>query len=318
MKKEFSLEFAKKTEECEQIVRAALPEEEGAQRTVLEAINYSVRAGGKRLRPLLMLESYLLFSPSEARDRSLRPILHAFMSAMEMIHTFSLCHDDLPCMDGDLYRRGQKSTWHRFGEAMGTLAGDGLSLYAFEWVSGRYAERRSMDPELMSYTEEILRGIYLLSRSAGISGMLGGQAVDVEMTGLPLSEEQLLFIYEKKTAALISASMEIGALLGGAEPSEAAAIRSVGEKVGIAFQIQDDILDETSTEELLGKPVHSDEENEKSTYVRLFGLEKAAREVARLSEEAGAALSGLQRDGISEEESFFLQELIRSLIYRKK
>lgn len=314
MKKEFSLELPEQIQECEEIIKKQLPKEEGLQKTVLSAMNYSVKAGGKRIRPLLMKSAYGLFSEEDNKETHL---LHAFMAAMEMIHTFSLCHDDLPCMDGDKYRRGQESTWYHFGEAMGTLAGDALVLFAYETVGKAYTEAlKSIEGEdCIALSERFSRAFLRLSECSGIYGMLGGQVVDVEKTGLALEETELDFIYRLKTGALLAASLEIGGILSGADENSCRLLREIGEKVGIAFQIQDDILDETSTLEELGKPIHSDSENGKTTYISLFGMEKAKEEVSRLSEEAIELLQELSE---KTEKRDFLEGLIRYLIHRKK
>lgn len=322
---DFSLELSKTVQSIEKIILAHLPESEGFQKTVIEAMDYSVEAGGKRLRPMLMLKSYELFNPDKDRDMFMRPVLHAFMSAMEMIHTFSLCHDDLPCMDGDKYRRGRESTWYKYGEDMGTLAGDGLFIYAFETVSEVYEKQLSrmtagevkMSPDKIAlYASEVLRAVNILSGKSGIYGMLGGQAVDVEMTGKPLSDEQLMFIYRLKTGALLAASLMIGAVLAGASKEDIVKISETGDEIGIAFQIQDDILDETSTEEVLGKPIHSDEENNKTTFVSLYGLQHSHDEVERLSELAIAHLK--EFENVDEDSRDFLLALTTMLISRKK
>ncbi len=324
MKTEFLLELDRKTEACDQIVRRQLPAAAGLQKTVLSAMRYSVEAGGKRIRPLLISECYELQKPDEERVRLLRPVTEAFMAAMEMIHTFSLCHDDLPCMDNDAYRRGQESTWYHFGEDMGTLAGDALSLYAFERIGDAYMEMQASArhlnipaEKLLAYSGNVLSAMGLLAKCSGVYGMLGGQVVDVELTGKALTEEQLGFIYRLKTGALIAGSMQIGALLGGADAETQQSMHDIGEKIGIAFQIQDDILDETSTTEVLGKPIHSDEENGKTTYVSLHGLAASEKEVERLSMEAAEALKSRASQWDAEHLDF-LYSLTEYLIHRKK
>ena len=333
--KEFSLNLKDKTEICEQIIRKYLPDTEGEQKTVLEAMHYSVEAGGKRLRPLLMMEFYELFPKDAAWDHFMRPVLEAFMTGMEMIHTFSLCHDDLPCMDGDQYRRGRESTWFHYGEDMGTLTGDALSLYAFEITSDAFQQavqrmNREAGIETGNHTPKIAcagatqyaaaftEALRLLAGKSGIYGMLGGQVVDVEMTGKGLTEEQLMFIYRLKTAALLEGSMMIGACLAGQGPEVLSMISSIGEQVGIAFQIQDDILDETSTTEILGKPIHSDEENHKTTYVSIHGLDASRAEVKRLSRNAEEKLKTLTQFHTDRETMEFLGELTDWLINREK
>ena len=292
----FKKELQKKTAEIEALLQTYLPEETGFQKTVLEAVNYSITAGGKRLRPLLMQETYRMFG-GEGK------VVEPFMAAMEMIHTYSLVHDDLPAMDNDEYRRGKKTTHAVYGEAMGILAGDALLNLAFETAAGAF------DLETSGRTAKALQ---ILSRKAGIYGMIGGQVVDVESEGQPLSREKLDFIYRLKTSALIEAAMTVGAVLAGATEEETSAIESVAGDVGLAFQIQDDILDVTSTLEVLGKPIHSDDKNHKTTYVTLEGLDKAREDVKEISERAIRTLTSLRK------KNEFLEELIRMLITREK
>lgn len=312
MKKEFSLELQARVKECENSIKEYLPREEGMKKSIATAMNYAVEAGGKRLRPLLMKSAYELFRKDSLCDR----LLPAFMASMEMIHTFSLCHDDLPCMDNDRYRRGKESTWYHFGEAMGTLAGDALSLYAFQLPASEF--RLLMSDRGEGSGEELAKrfsgALFRLSECSGIDGMLGGQVIDVEKTGQELTAEELDYIYRLKTGALIRGSLEIAAMLAGAGEQELALAGELGEKLGLAFQIQDDVLDVCSTEEELGKPVHSDEENKKSTYVSIYGIEAARREVERLSFEALLSLHRLSEAG---EHRDFMEELIRYLIHRK-
>ena len=275
-----------------------LPKEEGYEKTVLEAVNYSINAGGKRLRPMFLCETYSMFGGTD--EKAVRP----FMMAIEMIHTYSLVHDDLPAMDNDEYRRGRKTTHIVYGEDMGILAGDALLNYAYETaVEGAL---KLKDPA------NGLKALQILSRKAGVYGMVGGQVVDVELTGKPISEEQLDFIYRYKTSALLEASLMAGAALAGAAEEEIAQIECVGRLVGLAFQIQDDILDLTSTAEELGKPIGSDLRNEKTTYVSLYGMREAEEAVEEYSKEAVEILENLS------EENEFLDQLIVSLIHRKK
>lgn len=291
-------EIGRHTDEAEQIISSYLPKEEGYQKTVIEAMNYSFLAGGKRLRPILMLETYRLFG---GRSKVIEP----FMAAIEMIHTYSLVHDDLPAMDNDEYRRGKKTTHVVYGEAMAILAGDALLTYAFETAT------KALDIEPQN--PGIGKAIRILSAKAGIYGMVGGQTVDVESENTcDMTKEKLDFIYRLKTSALIEASMMIGAVLAGATGNEQKIVEEVASKVGLAFQIQDDILDVTSTMEVLGKPIGSDEKNHKSTYVTYEGIEKAGRDVADLSEQAIAQMKAL----VVKNE--FLTELLRYLISRVK
>lgn len=291
-------ELKRCTAETERIVAAYLPKEDGYQRTVMEAMNYSVRAGGKRLRPLLMAETYRLFGGTSR-------VIEPFMAAIEMIHTYSLVHDDLPAMDNDEYRRGKKTTHVVYGEAMGILAGDALLNYAYETAAGAF----DIEPE----NPRIGRAFQILTRKAGIYGMVGGQVVDVESEGTSgMTREKLDFIYRLKTGALLESAMTIGAVLAGATEEEQKLIETVAGEVGLAFQIQDDILDVTGTLEVLGKPIGSDEKNQKATYVSFEGLEQAKRDVAEISERAIARMEALS---VKNE---FLTELLRFLISREK
>ncbi|MDO4327047.1 MAG: polyprenyl synthetase family protein [bacterium] len=294
---DFKEEYQKRTSETEQIVYRYMPKEEGFQKTIFEAMNYSMTAGGKRLRPLLMRETYRLFG-GEGKE------IEPFMAAIEMIHTSSLIHDDLPCMDNDRFRRGKETTWVRFGEDMATLAGDALLIFAVEVAAKAFS--MGADPVRVG------RSIAILAEKTGIYGMIGGQTVDVELTNQKIPREKLDFIYRLKTGALLEASMMIGAVMAGASEDEVRTVQDMASAVGLAFQIQDDILDVTSTQEVLGKPVLSDEKNNKTTYVTLEGIEKAKQDVEKISGDAIALLKKLPG------ENEFLEECIRMLITRKK
>lgn len=286
-----------RTREVEAVVERYLPSADGYQKTVLDAMNYSVRAGGKRLRPMLMEETYRLFGGSQE-------VVEPFMAAIEMIHTSSLIHDDLPCMDNDELRRGLPTTWVKYGYDMAVLAGDSLLIYAVETAAKAFAMKE--DPAVVG------RCIGILAQKTGIYGMIGGQTVDVELTNKPIPHEKLDFIYHLKTGALLEASMMIGALLGGADEEETRLVEQMAAAIGVAFQIQDDILDVTSSMEVLGKPVLSDEKNNKTTYVTLEGLEKAKKDVARISDDAVRILHELPG------ENEFLEALIHMLVSREK
>ena len=260
----FNEEMKKRVEQIERVLAAYLPKEQGLQKTIFESMNYSVLAGGKRLRPMIMQETYRLFGGDQEE-------IEPFMAAMEMIHSSSLVHDDLPAMDADEYRRGRKTTWVVYGEDMAILAGDALMIYAFETAAKAFA--------ISPHPQRVGQAVGILAQKTGIYGMIGGQTVDVELTDKPMSAEQLDFIYRLKTGALLEASMMIGAVLAGAGPQEVAAVERVACDVGVAFQIQDDILDVTSTAEVLGKPIGSDQKNNKTTYVTLYGMEQAGQQV---------------------------------------
>ena len=295
---DMTAELTKRTEQIENIIKKYLPEEEGYQKQVIEAMNYSFLAGGKRLRPMLMLETYRMFGGKSE-------VIEPFMAAIEMIHTYSLIHDDLPAMDNDEYRRGRKTTHVVYGEDMAILAGDALLNYAFETAVKAFV----LEPE-DSLT--IGNAIRVLGEKAGIYGMLGGQVIDVKETGHAVSKDVLDTIYELKTGALIEAAMMIGAILGGASQEEVKTVERIASLVGLAFQVQDDILDVISTQEELGKPIHSDEKNEKTTYVTLLGIDDAKKVVEEKSEEAISLLQTLPN------ENPYLEELLIELIHRKK
>lgn len=294
----FKEELEKRTQNAWQVIESYLPKEDGFSRTLAEAMNYSMKAGGKRLRPVLMSAMYEMLGGKS-------DLVEPFMAAIEMIHTHSLIHDDLPAIDNDQYRRGKKTTHVVYGESAAILAGDALLNYAYETAFCAF--------DLTKQPEEMLRvakALKILGEKTGISGMLGGQGVDVENDGRPLSKEMLDFIYENKTSALIEASLMIGAVLAGEE--NLTEIQQIGSNIGIAFQIQDDILDVTSSQEELGKPVGSDEKNHKTTYVTLEGIEKAGEEVKRLTEQAVELLYQLPG------EKEFLKEVFLYLRTRRK
>lgn len=299
-KSQFMEELQQKVEHINNVLEKFLPAEEGQQRIIFEAMNYSVRAGGKRLRPILMEETYHMFGGSSA-------VIEPFMAAIEMIHTYSLVHDDLPAMDNDEYRRGKKTTHAVYGEAMGILAGDALLNMAYETAA------KAFDMEVAD--ARVARAFTVLAKKAGVYGMVGGQVVDVESEksdDCPVTREKLDFIYRLKTSALIESSMMIGAILAGASPDEISRVEQIAAKLGLAFQIQDDVLDVTSTLEVLGKPVGSDEKNNKATYVTFEGLDKAVSDVERISKEAEEQLDDLGYDDA------FLKELFEYLIHREK
>lgn len=287
--------------QAEGVLKKYLPEEEGFSQKVREAMNYSVTAGGKRLRPVLMRESFLLFGGEGE-------LVEPFMAALEMIHNYSLVHDDLPAMDNDEYRRGLRTTWKVYGEGMAVLAGDGLLNLAYETAFRALDE--AQDTTALQRAASALK---VLGHKAGIYGMIGGQCADLEAESKAhVTEEELLFIHENKTAALIQAAMMIGAILAGAGKQAVDAMERAAYLIGIAFQIQDDILDVTSSPEVLGKPVGSDERNHKLTYVTLHGIEDSEKEVKRMSTEAiGILKSFAQRNE-------FLEELVLALISREK
>ncbi len=316
----FNEQMKEKVTYIESVIGAYMPQDCTFQKTIADAMNYTMSAGGKRIRPMLMKATFDLYGGDSK-------LVEPFMAAMEMIHTYSLIHDDLPALDNDDYRRGRKTAHIVYGEDMAILAGDGLLNYAFE-VAGKafdLLEKNSIPDDVAQLDNEktlalvselkmrrnVEWAMQILAHKPGIYGMIGGQVVDVELTGSKLNEEQLTYIYENKTGALIEASMMIGAVLAGAGTDGIEKIAKVAYNIGMAFQIQDDILDETSTFEELGKALHSDEKNGKVTYVGIHGLEESKQEVERLSREAITLLQSIEGD------SSFLQELTEYLIDRK-
>ncbi|MCI8544379.1 MAG: polyprenyl synthetase family protein [Lachnospiraceae bacterium] len=308
----FEKRLQQETAYAERVLREHLPKEEGLQEKIMEAMNYSLLAGGKRLRPILMRETYRMCGGEDGRA------IERFMAAIEMIHTYSLVHDDLPAMDNDRYRRGKETTWYVYGETMGILAGDGLLNYAFETAIRAFQETGTEgteesvpDSERLARLERASAAFSVLARKAGIYGMIGGQVVDV-MAQEEMSQTNLLFIHAHKTAALIQAAMMAGAILAGADREQVAAIEKCAYNIGIAFQIQDDILDVIGDSEELGKATGSDAANRKETYVTRKGLEQAKADVEALSREAAGILDGFTG------EHEFLKQLILTLIHRRK
>lgn len=289
-------------EEVETGFDSYFPGEEGYAKTVLEAMNYSIRAGGKRLRPMFLYTVYRMFGGAD--ERAVRP----FMMAMEMIHTYSLVHDDLPAMDDDDYRRGRLTTHKKYGEAMGILTGDALLNAAFETAF------LAFDSETPA--ARIGEALKVLGHKAGVHGMVGGQVVDVENNGCFVSADMLYYVYKNKTAALMEASLMIGGILAGASKEQIVCLEEIGTQIGIAFQIQDDILDVVGEEAVIGKPLHSDEKNQKSTYVALHGLDKSRAKVEECTRKGLNTLKEIS--AVREEEREFLHDLLLSLVGREK
>ena len=283
----------------EEVLKNNLPGKNGYQKTIFEAMEYALMAGGKRIRPMIMSETYCMFGGED------KAVIEPFMAALEMIHTYSLVHDDLPAMDNDEYRRGRKTTHIVYGEDMGILAGDALLNYAYEVAA------KAFDTE---YPERVIKAYKILTAKAGVYGMVGGQVVDVAMNGLIPDMAMLQFIYINKTAALLEAAFMIGGVLAGASDEIVDILEQIARNVGIAFQIQDDILDVISTTEELGKPVNSDEKNEKTTYVGLCGMEAAREAVITYSKKAEELLENINTVNNKD----YIKWLINVLIDRKK
>ncbi len=244
-----------------------LPSESEEPRSLHAAMRYSVMAGGKRLRPILALTAYEYCHGSTEQED---PPIYRAAAALEMVHTYSLIHDDLPCMDDDDLRRGIPTCHKKFGEAVAVLAGDALHVLAF----GLLAETGST------------QAVGELAHAIGTSGMIGGQVADVEAEGREVTRDDIINIHTKKTAALIRCSVRLGALLAGAEPALFEKLTQYGEKIGLAFQIIDDILDIEGDQKLLGKNTGSDSKNQKATFPKAVGLEEARQEASRLIDES--------------------------------
>ena len=322
----FDDELRKAQEQAEQTVERYLPEIKASPGRLAEAMRYSVLAGGKRVRPILLLQSYAMYGGCD--DTLAGP----FAAAIEMIHTSSLIHDDLPDIDNDDWRRGRKTTHAVYGPALGILSGDALLNYAYETAMKALDEPNDAGPQKSSdehddtdlqtgsdkYRERTARAasaLRILMQKTGMYGMLGGQSLDVENEKnnvLSIDRDTLDFIYLHKTAALIEAPLMIGAVLAGAPETDVRTLEQVGRRAGLAFQIRDDVLDATETTEEIGKPAGSDEKNGKTTYVTLFGADGAAAEAERLTEEASAMMDSLPAAG------GFLREYLIRLASRRK
>lgn len=271
-----------------------LCEKENPQNIIYKAMRYSVFAGGKRLRPILMMNACKMCGGD------LNEVI-PFACAIEMIHTYSLIHDDLPAMDNDSLRRGMPTSHIKFGEATAILAGDALLNKAFEVVTEYSGNNMS----------RAMKAINMLASSSGTEGMIGGQIVDMESEGKEISIDTLKYLHLNKTGALIRSACTIGALMGGANEEQLDAADKFAENLGIAFQIQDDILDAVGDEEELGKPVGSDAQAGKNTYVKLVGLEKSTELAAEYSDKAKKALSAFS------DKAEFLIELTDYLMKRR-
>lgn len=286
----------------EETIKSFLPESCGLQKTLIEAMNYSMLSGGKRLRPILMYEAYHLLGGTDER------LIAPFMAAIEMIHTFSLVHDDLPAMDNDMYRRGRKTTHAVYGAGMATLAGDGLLNYAFE---------TALKSSGHGHDDRVIEALKVLALKAGIYGIAGGQCADIESENSDrVNDEVINFVNEHKTACMIESSLMIGGILAGGSSDDICRLEEAGSSLGIAFQIRDDILNVTGTEKELGKSVGSDEDKGKRNYVSLHGLEEAQNKVTELTSKAISIFDEFYR--LRNIEYAFLSELSERMTTRRK
>ncbi|WP_432400779.1 polyprenyl synthetase family protein [Wukongibacter sp. M2B1] len=293
----FKSELLQRKREVEDALYKYFENKTGFQKTVIESMEYSIKAGGKRLRPILVLEACKLVGGSS--DDAM-----PFACAMEMIHTYSLIHDDLPAMDDDDFRRGKPTNHKVYGDGIAILAGDGLLNMAFEIM----LEKVVAAPGVM---EKGMKAMHVIAGASGINGMIGGQVVDLESEGKRIEKETLNFIHLTKTSALLEASIMAGAIIGGATESQYRELQNYGRGIGLAFQIIDDILDVVGDETKLGKKVGSDIDNEKSTYPSIYGIEKSKEIAANLLEDSLKSLK------VFEEKADFLRDLVEFLRVRE-
>lgn len=287
---------------AEDVIKSFLPESCGLQKTLIEAMNYSMLSGGKRIRPVLMYEAYRLLGGTDER------LISPFIAAIEMIHTFSLVHDDLPAMDNDMYRRGRKTTHAVYGAGMATLAGDGLLNFAFE---------TALKASGHGHDDRVIEALKVLALKAGIYGMAGGQCADIESENSDdVNDDVIDFVNEHKTACMIESSLMVGGILAGGDSNDIRRLEEAGSCLGIAFQIRDDILNVTGTEKELGKSVGSDKDKGKRNYVTLHGLEEAQNKVTELSSRAISIFDEFYR--LRNIEYPFLSEMSKQMETRRK
>jgi geranylgeranyl diphosphate synthase, type II len=286
-----------KKKAVEDYLESALPPDSVPPRNLHRAMRYSLFAGGKRIRPILAIAAYEAVG---GRSKTIVPVA----SSLELIHTYSLIHDDLPAMDNDDYRRGRPTSHKVFGEALAILAGDALLTLAFDLLSQNSLMGKVPPKTLVQIVQELAQG-------AGHLGMIGGQVVDIESEGKKVSQTELEYIHHHKTAALIRAALRIGGLAGGAQKTDLAALTQYGEDIGLAFQIVDDVLDVVGTKEEMGKDVQSDSSRNKKTYPAFFGVEKSMQKAQELMRRA---VKSLERFGKKAEP---LREIARYIVERR-
>lgn len=280
-------------------LKKALTFKDSFQNTVYESMNYSIFAGGKRIRPILLLKTFELVSKKSFEEAL------PFASAIEMIHTYSLIHDDLPAMDNDDFRRGKPTNHKVYGESMAILAGDALLNLAYETMINSV-------PKDSKNINGYIEAIKVVGKASGVNGMIGGQAVDMLSNETIISEEQLKFIHNKKTSALIEASIIAGGLLAGGSEEQISALRNYGKSIGLCFQIRDDILDEIGDDEKLGKSVGSDQSNQKLTYLSLYGLKGSIEKTQELYKQAVESLEVFKKEDV-----LFFDKFAEYLVYRE-
>ena len=289
-----SVELGSYIEHVNAALSEYLPKKDGYFKTIYDAMHYSLEAGGKRIRPILMQLCYEAVGGKESID--------AYLCGIEMIHTYSLIHDDLPAMDNDDYRRGKLTNHKVFGEAVAILAGDGLLTEAFHMM---------LKDALSHGGEERLYAAYILSEASGVEGMIGGQVLDMESENKEISKDTLDIIHLNKTGAMIAAATKMGAVLGGGSAREISLLEAYGKYIGKVFQIVDDILDVTSTMEELGKPIGSDAENHKNTYLSFYSVDECYQIAEELTNKAVALLKQVEGD------TTLLEQIAMQLVKRR-
>ena len=293
---EFKQTLKQRANQVESLLKEYMPSEEGYQKTIMESMNYSLSAGGKRLRPILTMEACKVVG-GNVEDAI------PFAMAIEMIHTYSLIHDDLPALDNDDLRRGKKTNHIVYGEDMAILAGDALLNYAFEVMLSNSIDKENPNKYLKSINE--------IAKTSGIYGMIGGQVVDIQSENKQISKEMLDYIHNNKTAAIIIGCMRAGAIIGDATQEQLEKITKYAKNIGLSFQIVDDILDIVGDESKLGKKVGSDIENHKSTYPSLIGLDESKNIAYELIQEAKESINSINK------ETKFLSDLADYIIDRE-
>lgn len=293
---EFKQALKHRANQVELLLKEYMPKEEGYQKTIMEAMNYSLSAGGKRLRPILTMEACNIVG-GNVED------VIPFAMAIEMIHTYSLIHDDLPALDNDDLRRGKDTNHIVFGEDMAILAGDALLNYAFEVMLSNSIDKENPNKYLKAINE--------IAKTSGIYGMIGGQVVDIQSENKKISKESLDYIHNNKTAAIIVGCMRAGAIIGNATESQLENITKYAKNIGLSFQIVDDILDIIGDESKLGKKVGSDLDNHKSTYPSLIGLDESKAIAYELIQEAKNSINMIGND------AYFLNGLADYIIDRE-
>ena len=293
---EFKQALKHRANQVELLLKEYMPKEEGYQKTIMEAMNYSLSAGGKRLRPILTMEACNIVG-GNVED------VIPFAMAIEMIHTYSLIHDDLPALDNDDLRRGKDTNHIVFGEDMAILAGDALLNYAFEVMLSNSIDKENPNKYLKAINE--------IAKTSGIYGMIGGQVVDIQSENKKISKEKLDYIHNNKTAAIIVGCMRAGAIIGNATESQLENITKYPKNIGLSFQIVEDILDIIGDESKLGKKVGSDLDNHKSTYPSLIGLDESKTIAYELIQEAKNSINMIGND------AYFLNGLADYIIDRE-